>query len=139
MDQPQPVSTPDAPQPAGHYSQAVVHRGIVYVSGQLPIEPGVGPPRPGESLPGVTAQTRRVMENLRAVLAAAGSGPRMVLRCTVYVSDVGLWPEVNRAYAEFFTAHGGTPPARTVVPTGPLHYGYSVEIDAIASVDGEGA
>lgn len=137
-DEPRPVLTPRAPLPAGHYSQAVVHRGIVYVSGQLPIDPAAGPARPGEALPGIEDQTRRALANLREVLVAAGSGPAHVLRCTVYISDVSLWPAVNRVYAEHFEAHTRVPPARTVVPTGPLHYGYQVEIDAIAAVAGEG-
>ena len=128
------VLTPHAPRPAGHYSQAIVHGGVVYVSGQLPIDPSSGPIAPGAAFPGIADQTRRALENVRAILSAAGSGPGLVLRCTVYVSDVALWPEVDRAYADFFSAHSSLPPARTVVPTGPLHYGYQVEIDAIAAL-----
>lgn len=134
-DSPRAVYTPDAPRPAGHYSQAIVHRGVVYVSGQLPIDAASGPRPPEAPLSSVPEQTRRTLENLRAVLLAAGSSPSQILRCTVYVSDVNLWPQVNQAYAEFFSAHGALPPARTVVPCGPLHFGYQVEIDAIAAAD----
>ncbi len=133
-DQPRPVRTPRAPLPAGHYSQAIVHGGVVYVSGQLPIDPARGPIGPGEALPPIEEQTRRALDNLHEVLLAAGSGSAHVLRCTVYISDVALWPAVNRVYAEHFTKHTSVPPARTVVPTGPLHYGYQVEVDAVAVV-----
>ncbi|QOJ01877.1 MAG: RidA family protein [Phycisphaeraceae bacterium] len=127
------IRTPAAPLPAGHYAQAVVHGGLVYVSGQLPIDPTTGPGEPGE----IEDQTRRVLANLEAVLIAAGTTPSRVLRATVYVSDVGLWGRVNAVYAEFFSRHGGLP-ARSVVPTGPLHYGYQVEVDAVAALP-EGA
>lgn len=129
------VRTAEAPAPAGAYSQAIVHAGIVYVSGQLPIDPARGPIKPGEAPGSIAQQTRRVLENLHAVLRAAGSSPARVLRATVYVAGVEHWGEVNRVYGEFFAAHGATPPARSVVPTGPLHYGYAVEIDAIAAIE----
>ena len=122
-----PVLTPDAPAPAGHYSQAVVHEGTAYVSGILPIAPD------GTKVQGpLEEQLARVLANLDAVLRAAGSSRERVLRCTVYVADVALWPRVNAAYAAFFGAHK---PARTVVPCSGLHYGFLVELDAIAAVD----
>jgi 2-iminobutanoate/2-iminopropanoate deaminase len=128
------VLTPNAPRPAGHYSQAIVHGGLVFVSGQLPIVPGQGPIKPGQPMPDIETQTRLVLSHLEAILREAGSGLSGVLRCTVYVSDVALWDRVNKVYAEVFAKAGGLPPARTVVPTGPLHYGYSIELDAIAAV-----
>ncbi len=146
MDTPDRVAilTALAPRPAGGYSQAIVHGGVVYVAGQLPIDPARGPRGQGElasePLATVGEQTRRVLANVEAVLRAAGSDLSRVLRCTVYVSDVSLWGEVNRAYCEVFAAagvggEGGVPmPARTVVPTGPLHYGYQVEMDVVAAV-----
>lgn len=122
-----PVVAPDAPAPAGHYSQAVVHAGVAYVSGLLPIA------RDGTHAAGpVEDQVRQALANLEAVLAAAGSSRERVLRCTVYVADVALWPRVNAVYAGFFGDHR---PARTVVPCGQLHYGFLVEIDAIAAVE----
>jgi 2-iminobutanoate/2-iminopropanoate deaminase len=133
------VRTVEAPAPAGAYSQAIVHAGLVYVSGQLPIDPVRGPLGPGEAPGPVAEQTRRVLKNLEAVLRAAGSSPAHVLRTTVYVAGVEHWGEVNREYGAFFAGHGATPPARSVVPTGTLHYGYAVEIDAIAAVAGGGA
>ena len=125
---PRAITTPAAPLPAGHYSQAIVHGGLVYAAGQLPIDPETRRPLADAD---VEAQTERTLANLQAVLEAAGSRLDLVLRVTVYVPDVALWSRVNAAYAAFFGAHR---PARTVVPTGPLHHGLLVEIDAIAAV-----
>ncbi len=125
----QTVHTPDAPAPAGHYSQAVVHGGVVYVAGQLPVDPATGEMVPGP----VEDQVARALANVDAILRSAGSGLEHVLRTTVYVSDIDLWPRVNAAYAAAF---GGHRPARTVVPTRDLHHGVAVEIDAVAAVAG---
>ncbi len=122
------ISTEDAPRPGGHYSQAVVHQGVVYVAGQLPVVPETGE----KCLGTVEEQTERTLLNLEAVLKAAGSGRDRVLRVTVYVSDISLWGRLNEVYAGFF---GGHRPARTVVPTRDLHYGFLVEIDAVAAAD----
>jgi 2-iminobutanoate/2-iminopropanoate deaminase len=120
------VLTPDAPAPGGHYSQAVVYNGLVFVAGQLSIDPATG-----EKLLGsVEEQTERALANLRAILEAAGSGLDRVLKTTVYVADIEDWPAVNAVYARVFGDHR---PARAVVPTGPLHYGFLVEIEAVAA------
>ena len=122
------VLTPDTPKPGGHYSQAVIYGGIIYVSGQLPIDPQTGEKRLGT----VEEQTRRALENLAAILKASGSRINNVLKTTIYISDIRLWDRVNRVYTEFFGSHR---PARTVVPTGDLHFGFLVEVDAIALVE----
>jgi reactive intermediate/imine deaminase len=122
-----PISTPDAPAARGHYSQAIVHGGLVYVAGQLPIVPA----EPDTRLAGFEAQARQVIDNVVAILEAAGSGADLVLKSTVYIADVAHWPAFNALYAERFGAHR---PARTVVPVAQLHYGYLVEMDAIAAV-----
>ncbi|TFH06690.1 MAG: RidA family protein [Candidatus Thorarchaeota archaeon] len=111
-----------------HYSAAVVHNGIVYVSGQLPIDPKTGIPVKG----GIKEQTRAVFRKLTEVLAKAGSSKERILRTTAYIPDVSLWNEVNEVYAEYF---GNYKPARTVVPTTKLHFGCLIEIDAIAFID----
>jgi len=123
----QTVLTKDAPKPAGHYSQAVVANNIVYVSGQLPIDPTalqktVGP---------IEEQAAQALKNVKAVLEAAGSDLDHVIKTTVYVSDIALWGRVNDVYAEFFGEHR---PARAVVPTRGLHFGYQIEIEAIATL-----
>jgi 2-iminobutanoate/2-iminopropanoate deaminase len=119
------ISTENAPRPAGHYSQAIVHDNIVYVSGQLPINP-----RTGDKLTGpIEEQTEQVLNNIAAILKAAGADLNQVLKTTVYISDIELWSRVNEVYSRFFGEHR---PARSVVPTRNLHFGFQIEIDAIA-------
>ena len=121
------VTTATAPDPAGHYSQAVIHNGLIYVSGQLAIDAETGKPRAGS----IEDQTRLAIQNLEAVLVAAGSGLDRVIKTTVYVSDIDLWGRVNAVYSECFGEHR---PARAVVPTRDLHFGCLVEIEAVAAV-----
>ena len=121
------VETPNAPRPGGHYSQAVVHGDTVYVAGQLPIDPDDPKAPPGDA----GRQARQALKNVARILEAAGSGLDHVLQMTVYVSDVSHWGEVNKVYAEVMGEHR---PARAVVPVGELHFGYLVEIQAIAAV-----
>jgi len=121
------VETLDAPTPAGHYSQAVVHNGLVYVSGQLPSNPKTGEKRVGS----IEEQTEQVLRNVAEILRAAGSDLNLVLKMTIYVSDVGLWSSVNSVYEKMMGAHR---PARVVVPTKELHYGFQIEVEAIAAV-----
>ena len=123
----QRITTAAAPEARGHYSQAVVHAGIVYVAGQLPLVPG----RPDERLESFEAQARRVIDNVAAILEAAGSGTDLILKATVYIADIAHWPAFNAIYAEKLGTHR---PARTVVPVPQLHYGYLVEMDAVAAV-----
>jgi 2-iminobutanoate/2-iminopropanoate deaminase len=121
------IETRNAPAAGGHYSQAVVHNGVVYVSGQLPINPETG-----EKLLGpIEEQTEQVLRNVSEILRAAGSGLDRVLKMTVYVSDINLWSQVNAVYARVLGAHR---PARAVVPTGELHYGFKIEIEAVAAL-----
>jgi 2-iminobutanoate/2-iminopropanoate deaminase len=111
------VQTPEAPTPAGHYSQAIVHAGVVYVAGQLPIDPSAP-----ESLPGsVEAQVRQTFANLAAILREAGTSLSHLLQVTVFVTDLELWGEINRVYAEILGDHR---PARAVIPCGHLKRGF---------------
>lgn len=122
------ISTPHAPTPAGHYSQAIVHNGCVYVAGQLPIVPGQKEHRVGT----IEEQTAQVFANIAAVLRAAGSDLSRLLQVTVYVSDMELWGRFNAAYAKLMGDHR---PARAVVPVNALHYGYHIEVQVIAALD----
>ena len=121
------VSTPTAPVARGHYSQAVVFGGLVYVAGQLPVVPE----DPERRLEDFESQADQVISNVFAILAAAGSSPDRILKATVYVADLAHWPAFNALYARRLGAHR---PARTVVPVGTLHYGYLVEMDVIAAL-----
>lgn len=124
----EPVKTADAPTPAGHYSQAIVHNGLVFVSGQLSIDPHTG-----EKLLGsIEEQTEQALKNVSAIVKAANSDLSRILKMTVYVADINLWSAVNTVYAKFMGEHR---PARAVVPTGELHHGFLIEIDAIAAVN----
>ncbi|HYP53519.1 MAG TPA: Rid family detoxifying hydrolase [Pyrinomonadaceae bacterium] len=124
------VSTPNAPAAGGHYSQAVVYGGLVYVSGQLPIDPRAGAKHVGT----IEEQTEQTLRNVGEVLRAAGSGLERVLKMTVYVSDIDLWPAVNAVYARVMGEHR---PARAVVPVKELHYGFQIEIEAVAALNEE--
>ena len=121
------IATDKAPKPGGHYSQAIVQDNLVYVAGQLPFDPETGE----KVLGTIGEQTNRVLLNLEAILNAAGTGKSNVLKTTAYVADIDQWGEVNNAYVEFFGDHL---PARAVVPTQPLHFGFLIEIDAVAVI-----
>lgn len=123
------IQTPNAPAPAGHYSQAVVHHGLVFVAGQLAIDPLTGDRKLGS----IEEQTEQALANVAAILQAADSGLDRVLSMTVYVSDIALWGAVNAVYARIMGDHR---PARAVVPTRELHHGFLVEIQAIAATRG---
>ena len=120
------VQTENAPRPGGHYSQAVVYNGLVYVSGQLSIDPLTGEKRLGS----IEEQTEQVLNNISEILKAAGSDLGRVLMMTVYVSDIDLWGKVNEVYARVM---GGHRPARAVIPTKDLHYGFLIEVAAVAA------
>lgn len=122
------ILTPNTPTPAGHYSQAIVYNGLVYVAGQLPIDPTTG-----EKLQGsIEAQTERTLRNVEAILQAANSDLSRVLKMTVYIADISQWGAVNAVYARIMGDHK---PARAIVPVKELHYGFLIEIDAIAAVN----
>jgi reactive intermediate/imine deaminase len=124
------VHTDEAPHPAGHYSQAVIAGQHVYISGQLPIRPD-GAPLPDD---GFETQVRQVIANMLAILAAAGGAPERLARITAYIVGVENWPRFNAIYAAMLP---DVRPARTVVPVPELHYGFLVELDAIAILAGD--
>lgn len=115
-----------APKAVGAYSQAVRANGFVFLSGQIPLDPATGEMVQGD----VGVQTRRVMDNLKAVLAAAGSSLEQVMKATIYLIDMGDFPVVNQIYGEYFV--GIDKPARATVAVAALPRGSRVEIDMIA-------
>lgn len=126
MSERREVRTADAPDPVGPYSQAIAAGGLLFASGQIPLDPATGEIVPGE----IEEQTRRVLHNLSAVLEAGGASLGTVVRTTVYVTDLSLFPRINAVYAEFFPEEPA--PARATVQVAALPLGAQVEIDAIA-------
>ncbi len=120
------VSSPDIPSPAGHYSPGIEHNGLLFVSGQVPRCPKTGI----LMIASIAEETAQCLDNLDGVLRAAGTDRSRVLKVTAYISSIEYWPELNRAYAEFFGDHR---PARAVIPSGQFK-GFNVEIEAIAAV-----
>ncbi len=119
------IQTDGAPKPFGHYSQAVKVNGMVFVSGIL----GVRHDDREIVVRDLATQTEIVLANLKAVLEAAGSALGRVVKVTIYAENVSNWDKVNEIYRNCFGDHR---PARAFVPTGKLHHGFQIEIDAVA-------
>lgn len=119
------ISTEQAPAAVGPYSQAIAANGLVFCSGQIPLDPATGELVAGS----IAEQTSRCMENLAAVLAAAGSDLGKLVKVNVYLADIGDWPEFNDAYESFV---GDRPPARAAVGVAALPKGALVEIECVA-------
>jgi len=122
------IATDTAPQAIGPYSQAVIHNGLAYLSGQIPIDL-TGTLAGGD----IAAQTEKVLENLQAVLEASGSSLDRVLKVTVYLADMNDFAGMNEVYGRFFTAN---PPARAAIQAARLPKDVLVEMDAIAIAGG---
>ncbi|MCE9883853.1 MAG: RidA family protein [Hafnia sp.] len=114
------------PTPGGHYSPAIISGNSLYISGQLPIS--LTSPRPQGEL---AEQAQTVFNNIDILLDTVGINKRHLVNVQVYLSDVALWPEFNRLYAQWIGDHR---PARTVVPCSALHYGALLEMSAIAEI-----
>jgi 2-iminobutanoate/2-iminopropanoate deaminase len=125
----QAVSTPLAPEAIGPYSQAIRCGNLVFLSGQIPLDPGTGRIVEGDA----AVQTARVLQNLSSILDAAGSNLGQVLKTTVYLKDMADFGMMNEVYARFFV---DCPPARATVEVARLPRNVSVEIDVIAEVEG---
>ena len=116
----------DGARPSGHYTPGVISGGMLYISGQLPKDPGTG------QIPeGLEAQVRQALANVESILKAAGAEKRDVVMCRLYIPDMAMWNSTDRIYAEFFGEHR---PARVVVPTRELHFGALIEIEAVAEL-----
>ena len=114
------------PNPKGHYSQAIVSNGLIFVSGLLPDVAA------SDLQDSFERQVRSVFERAQQILEAGNSSMDQVVQCTAYISDVALWPQFNEIYASIFGAHK---PARAVVPVAALHYGFQVEVQIVAEVN----
>jgi len=121
------ISTTKAPAAIGPYSQGVVHGGVIYVSGQLPINPATGELCGGD----ISEQTTLVLENMRAIVEAAGSNMSNVLKTTILLTDLSHFAKVNEAYGVFFPSE---PPARACYQVCALPKGADVEIEAICAL-----
>jgi 2-iminobutanoate/2-iminopropanoate deaminase len=124
----QTISTPHAPSAIGPYSQAIRAGNLVFISGQIPIDPSTGQLIEDTSIKG---QTMRVLQNLLAIVDASGGSVENVVKTTVFLRDMGDFAEMNAVYSEFFTA---APPARSTVEAARLPRDVSVEIDCIAVI-----
>ncbi|KIL14082.1 RidA family protein [Bacillus pumilus] len=111
----------------GHYAFATIHQNTVYVSGQFAINPET---REKEFGP-IEEETLQALKNVEMIVEAAGSNKEKILRMTLYISDIHLWDKVDAVYTDFFGEHK---PARTIVPTNELHFGFKIEMDAIAYI-----
>jgi 2-iminobutanoate/2-iminopropanoate deaminase len=121
------VTAAGAPAAAGPYSHAVKSGGLVFLSGQLPLDPDSGSLVEGD----VGQQTSRCLDNLAVVAAAAGASLADAVRCGIYVTDIATFKQVNEAYGGYFE---GEPPARTTIGVASLPLGAAVEIDAILAL-----
>lgn len=122
------ISTAKAPAAIGPYSQAIAVGGLLFVSGQIPLDPATGAMVEG----GIEAQTVRVLENLKAIVEAAGTSLASAVKTTVYITDIGDFGKVNEIYGSYFTEN---PPARVCVEVSNLPKGALIEIDLIATAD----
>ncbi|MBX7002198.1 RidA family protein [Bacillus aerophilus] len=111
----------------GHYAFATIHQNTVYVSGQFAINPETTEKEFGP----IEKETLQALKNVEMIVEAAGSQKEKILRMTLYISDIELWGKVDAVYTEFFGEHK---PARTIVPTNELHFGFKIEMDAIAYI-----
>ncbi|MGD1156218.1 MAG: RidA family protein [Terriglobia bacterium] len=123
----QAISTAQAPAAIGPYSQAIRSGNLIFVSGQIPLDPSTGQLVEGDA----AVQTERVLRNLAAILDAAGASLAQVLKTTVYLKDLGDFGKMNEVYARFF---GDRPPARATVEVARLPRDVSVEIELVAEV-----
>ena len=121
------IYLPNTPAPKGHYSPAVEFNGLIFVSGQLPINHATGEVETGA----IEQQTEIALRNVEAILHAANSDLNHVLQMTIYISEMDDWAAVNEVYKRILGEHK---PARAIVPVKDLHFGTKIEIQAVAAV-----
>ena len=119
------IATDDAPAAVGPYSQAIACGDLLFTAGQIPLDPATGAKVEGS----IEEQTRRVLENVKAVVEAGGSSLDKIVKMTVFMTDLGQFQRMNAVYAEFFTEG---PPARSAVQVAALPLGVAIEMEAVA-------
>lgn len=118
------ITSDNLPTPNGHYSQCIEHNGILYLSGQLPINP-VTKEISGE----ITGQTKQVFDNIETILSEAGSSLDKIIQVRIYISDIQLWDEINELYSGIFWNHR---PVRSILPVNQLHFNCLLEVEVLA-------
>ena len=121
------ITSDKIPEPKGHYSSAIEHNGLLYLSGQLPVHPETG-----QVPSNIQDQVKQVLENIGVILTEAGTSLDQVLQMRLYISDIALWGTVNDVYASILGAHK---PVRAIIPTGELHHGCLIEVEAVAVLE----
>jgi len=121
------IPTPSMPPPKGHYSYCIEHNGLLYLSGQLPLDPV------SRELPhSIEEQTILALSNVEKVLNDAGRSREHILQMRIYISDISLWDRVNAVYCDFFGTHK---PVRSIIPVAELHFGCLIELEVVAISD----
>ncbi|WP_247237883.1 RidA family protein [Telluribacter sp. SYSU D00476] len=120
------ISTPAMPAANGHYSQCIEHNGLLYLSGQLPRDTITK-----EVPEGIEEQTLLALNNVKAVLAEAGSAVNKIIQVRLYIADIALWDQVDGVYSRFMGNHM---PVRSIIPTRELHFGALIEVEVLATV-----
>lgn len=123
------IQVKDSPKPVGHYSQAIVSNGLLFTSGILPIKIKTSEKLSIKS--SIKEQTELVFENLLQILQEVSLTPSKVVKTTIYITEGEAWGIVNQAFADFFGEHR---PARSIIPVSELHFGYKIELEAIAEM-----
>lgn len=124
------ISIPGAKPNAGHYSAATQKGNLLFISGQLPVDPLTGNRCSGD----FDAQAKQVFANLDLVLEAANTSKNEIMKVTIFISDISHWDRLNTIYKQYFGDHK---PARSIVPTKELHFGFEIELEAVAYKDEE--
>lgn len=121
------ISTPDMPKSNGHYSQCIEHNGLLYLSGQLPINPE------SKEIPSeIEAQTIQVFKNVEKILTEAGSNLEQIIQVRIYVSDISDWDKINSIYSGIFA---NSKPVRSIIPVGRLHFDCLLEVEVLCSIE----
>lgn len=120
------VESENMPKSNGHYSMCIEHNGTIYTAGQIPKDN-----ESGEIPDGINAQTKMVLQKIETIVTAAGSTKNKIIQMRIYISNIEMWADVNKVYAEFFGDHK---PVRAVIPVRDLHYGCLIEVEAVAAI-----